>query len=433
MKYFNTSIITFVSLAISLLMLPSEGQTKLTWKINEGNVLNQPASWFASKEARQIAKTVLYFQRKNGGWPKNKDMIKEYSGTEINHIKNDRRDKDTTFDNGSTYTHIRFLARVNKAQPNPKYEDAIRRGLEFTLSAQYPNGGFPQQFPNRKGYAKDITFNDDAMTGVMNLLFDVAHEQSPFNNISSDIRARASTALSKGIDCILKAQIRTGGKLTAWAQQYDHQSLKPTWARAFEPPSISSRESVSILEFLMRLPNPSAEIKTAIHHGVQWLNDVKIRGIRVVDEKESSKIQNIKQHRGYDRVVKEDASAPPIWARLYRIEDNKPLFISDKKIKYKLEDISYDRRTGYSWYGYYATKLLSKDYPRWKARHGGQAIHTDNGEETAGAAIHADPGVTPSKTSSINVSPPTNEPEPDEVSKQRQNDEKDDLHYQYNF
>ena len=46
--------------------------------------------------------------------------------------------------------------------------------MDYLLKAQYPNGGWPQFYPNLNGYYKHITFNDDAMIGVMKLLRDVA-------------------------------------------------------------------------------------------------------------------------------------------------------------------------------------------------------------------------------------------------------------------
>ena len=38
------------------------------------DVLQQPAEWYATAEARGIADTVLLYQDASGGWPKNRDM-----------------------------------------------------------------------------------------------------------------------------------------------------------------------------------------------------------------------------------------------------------------------------------------------------------------------------------------------------------------------
>jgi len=62
-------------------------------------------------------------------------------------------------------------------------------------------------------------------------------------------------------------------------------------------------------------------------------------------------------------------AAPPLWARFYEIGTNKPLFADrDGVAKYDLEDIGYERRNGYAWYGTWPAKLLSDEYPAWKTR-----------------------------------------------------------------
>ena len=82
---------------------------------------------------------------------------------------------ETTIDNRTTYPQIAYLGKVITASllkqtpPNnfPKYKEAFNKGLDYLLSSQYENGGFPQFFPLKKGYYTHITFNDDAMIGVL--------------------------------------------------------------------------------------------------------------------------------------------------------------------------------------------------------------------------------------------------------------------------
>jgi hypothetical protein len=45
----------------------------------------------------------------------------------------------------------------------------------------------------------------------------------------------------------------------------------------------------------------------------------------------------------------------------------------DGKRVYRLADVDRERRTGYSWYGGYATRLLSQDVPAWQKRVAAQA------------------------------------------------------------
>ena len=79
------------------------------------------------------------------------------------------------------------------------------------------------------------------------------------------------------------------------------------------------------------------------------------------------RVKDISKPKGWDRIVVQDSSAPSMWARFYEIETNKPLFCSrDGAPKYQLSEISHERRTGYSWLGYYVDSLLKKEYPAWQ-------------------------------------------------------------------
>jgi len=70
-----------------------------------------------------------------------------------------------------------FLADVYRRSTETKYRDAARRALDFLLTMQAPSGGFPQVYPARTGatYSNYITFNDDAMVRLMELLREVSN------------------------------------------------------------------------------------------------------------------------------------------------------------------------------------------------------------------------------------------------------------------
>lgn len=192
--------------------------------------LKQPPAWYDSAEATTIANRVLSYQTKSGGWPKNHDMTQPPDAQAFGH-------EDVTaptIDNGATYTQIRFLARVAVTHPETRYRDAVRRGLEYLLAAQYENGGWPQFYPLIPGYYTHITFNDDAMIGVLQLLRDVARGTPPFALIEESLRQRAATAEQKGIACILRCQITSGGAKTVWCAQHDENTFEPVPARKYE-------------------------------------------------------------------------------------------------------------------------------------------------------------------------------------------------------
>jgi len=203
------------------------------------------------------------------------------------------------------------------------------------------------------------------MIGVMSLLRDMAQGTAELSFVDDKTRRQAAQALTKGVDCILKCQITVRGKKTSWCAQHDEKTLVPRKARSYELASLSGAESVKIVRFLMAIENPAPEIVDAVESAVAWFDQVKIMGQRVTSVPAPS------TPRGRDRVVVPDTSAPPLWARFYEIETNRPFFCSrDGVPKYRLSEISHERRNGYSWLGTYADNLLKEDYPAWQNRLG---------------------------------------------------------------
>ena len=76
----------------------------------------------------------------------------------------------------------------------------------------------------------------------------------------------------RALQCILDLQITINNTKTIWAQQYDPITLKPTQARDFEQKSLCSLESAQLLVYLMSIPNPSLNIKSAIISGCEWFS-----------------------------------------------------------------------------------------------------------------------------------------------------------------
>lgn len=317
--------------------------------------LKKPDAWFGSPEARQIAGHLLSYQCEAGGWPKNTDTVsRPFVG--------DRAKLMPTFDNGATTDELRFLARAFAATQETSFRAAFDRGLDYVLRAQYPNGGWPQFFPLRKGYYDRITFNDNAMVRVMEFVREVAREPR-YGFVDPKVRAACQEAFERGITCILKCQIIVDGRPTVWCAQHDEKTFAPAKARAYELPSYSGAESVGITRLLMSLDKPSAEVKAAIEGAMTWFEAHKIAGIRI------EAVDDAKAPKGKDHVVVKDSQAPALWARFYDLKTGQPFFCDrDGVPKPALADIGYERRNGYSWYGPYARDLLEKDYPAWKRR-----------------------------------------------------------------
>ena len=101
----------------------------------------------------------------------------------------------------------------------------------ISFKAQYPNGGWPQFWPRPKGYYTHITYNDNAMVNVMELLREVYEKKAPYEYVPDSICNRARAAFNKGVECILKTQVVLNGKPTVWCAQHDEHTLAPAKAR----------------------------------------------------------------------------------------------------------------------------------------------------------------------------------------------------------
>ena len=368
----HASLIGIVWLASALRSLgvvaPAAAQTSsatITWN----RALDQPPAWYASAEAVRIADNVLLYQHTNGGWEKNIDMARVLADSDRARTRDTNLQGGTTIDNNGSYTQVRYLARVYEATRQERLREAMLRGVDFLLSAQYPNGGWPQFYPIRQGYYEHVTFNDGAMIGVMRVLRDIAQVRAPFASVDAERRRRASVAIAKGLDVILKTQVVVNGKLTAWCAQYDHATLRCAKARAYELPSLSGGESVDVVRYLMEIEKPSPEIVRAVESAVRWFDVVKLTGIDVVTKRDST------LPRGFDRVVIASPAAAPLWARFYEIGTNKPMFVGrDGIVRASLAEIEHERRIGYNYLSGWARELLSKEYPAWRRRVGTETI-----------------------------------------------------------
>lgn len=331
----------------------------ISWR----NALRQPAAWYGGPEATRIAANLLIYQRDNGGWDKNLDMAMPLGPRDRAPLEKEKATGLSTIDNDSTYPQMRFLARVYTAGKDDRFAAAFRRAFEYLLKAQYENGGWPQFYPLRDGYWSHITYNDDAMVGVMETLRDIAAGRPDFVFVGAPDRARARHAVDKGIECILKTQVTENAKLTVWCAQHDEHTLAPAKARAYEHPSLSGSESVGIVEFLMAIDEPSPEIVRSIQAAVDWFRASAIHATKVVPRPAPG------TPKGFDNTVVVDASAPLLWARFYELGTNRPIFSGrDSVIKYSMAEIEYERRNGYRWYVDRPAKLLNDEYPKWAAK-----------------------------------------------------------------
>ncbi|MFW0714876.1 pectate lyase [Pedobacter sp. N23S346] len=321
------------------------------------------ASCFAQMPTDSTAEKMLVYQLGNGGWPKQLEdkSVVNYGATLTPQLLAKIKataDKHATFDNKATSREVVYLVKAYKETKNKAYLNAAEKGLDYILEAQYNNGGWPQYYPDQSLYRSEITYNDDAMVNLLNILQDIATKKNDFEVVNPKYLPKVEKAIVKGTDCILKTQVKQHGVLTIWAAQYDKDSLLPAKARAFEPASLATSESVGIIRFLMGIKNPSPAVKTAVTAAVKWFDTYKIQGYRFDREK------------GKTAALVADPTSMA-WARFYDLDKNCPVFGDrDNTIKSKLEELSPERRSGYAWYGNWGQKVIEKEYPKWLAANG---------------------------------------------------------------
>lgn len=330
--------------------------------------LKRPAAWYASSEARHVADVIVSFQTPAGGWGKNmarngplRQRGQNWVATGDSYVG--------TIDNDATTTELRFLARVQAQVPGADgqaYRAAFQKGIRYLLDAQYPNGGFPQVYPLAGGYHDAITFNDDALLDVAQVLDAVARRDQDYGFVPPALAAQAKDASARVLQLILSTQVVVRGVRTAWGQQVDMLTLAPVGARNFEPVSLASAESAALLEFLMLQPAPSPEVVAAVHAGAGWLRRTALRDIDWTDA-----ASDASPEAGRRRVDRPGAG--PIWSRYYEIDDanasTRPIFGDrDRSIHDDVNELSAERRNGYAWYGTRPLDALAA-YADWSRRH----------------------------------------------------------------
>ncbi|MBN1925546.1 MAG: pectate lyase [Prolixibacteraceae bacterium] len=313
---------------------------------------------FDTTDVIDIANNLLAYQNEDGGWPKNIDWLAKLDRDSVINTLSERY-RQSTYDNRNIFPQIEYLSAVYYYTDEEKYKQAAEKGFQYILSTQYPKGGW-------RGWDADaITFNDDVMTGIMNLLFDVKNNDSIYSWIDPDLRSKLISAFESGLQVILKCQIELNGVKTAWCQQHDPATYKPIRGRSYEHASVTARESSDIVLLLMRIEQPDSATIKAIGNAVRWFKNAAINGYRYA----TITIPETPYHEttvNFDREFVPDSTAKTVWARYYDLEKGEPfLSLNDGTIVYNLPEITFDRRIGYDWYGFWPEKVLEQ-YGMWK-------------------------------------------------------------------
>lgn len=292
--------------------------------------------------AKEAADALAAGQLDSGGW--------DYS---IDFDPAARKPQFTNFDDDTTQSAVRFLLALVDADPvgNDVRDRQIRaacdRALEKMLEAQYPNGAWPQRydgrprdpgdFPVRRAvvpaswprewpkadYRQAYTLNDGTLRDCVGVMFDAFRRRGD---------ARYRDAACRAGEFLILAQLPQ--PQAAWAQQYD-RAMQPSWARAFEPPAVTAGESVGAVRTLVDIFHATGDRKylAPIPAAIDWWRRSEI--------------------------------APGRWARFYELGTNRPIYGDrDGRIRYRLYEISPERRTGYGWEGEFGVAGAIRAYER---------------------------------------------------------------------
>lgn len=340
--------------------------------------LDQYPEFYAGPAARHVADVIVSFQTPAGGWGKNQgrsDTLRlpgqAYVPNNISHYLapgdfDTPRDPNWnyvgTLDNDATTTELHFLALVARQAPGAEgdaYRAGFLRGVRYLLSAQFPNGGWPQVWPLEGGYHDAITYNDDAVTKAAELLTQVgANASGEFSFVPQEIRGQAAAAARRALDCIVATQVTVNGRRTIWGQQHDAFTLAPVSARNFEPPVLATGESADLLLYLMSLPQPSPALRAAIRAAARWFEEAAITGYAWTG-----------RDTPQGRMLMKQPGAGPLWARFYAPDPMRPVFGDrDKTVHDDVNELTLERRNGYNWYVTDPKKALTV-YETWNKAH----------------------------------------------------------------
>ncbi len=281
--------------------------------------------------ARNTGRALVWGQRTEGGWDHRVD---------VSHLTPDarvpeRKKGHCSFDDNISQGAVDFLMDLDETLDEPWLDDGVALGLRFLLRSQFPNGAWPQWYPLRGGYHNHYTFNDNAINDCIRVLLD-AHRRYG--------KKEYLAGAKRGGGFIIVSQVKP--PQTGWAQQYSHD-LKPAKARSFEPAAICSATSARNIRTLVDLAVYTGDTKYLgpIPAALDWLDRSKLKA--------------------------------GLWARLYEVGTNKPIYGDrDGRIHYTLQEISEERRTGYSWQSGYGVASARAYYER--VRKTGPAVYANS-------------------------------------------------------
>ena len=291
--------------------------------------------------AGEVVHALYETQLASGGWDyriefdaENRKRRHYRSDVEAGDTERGKRRDTSTYDDNNTQSALSFLMQADEAFGGESEEArrAIEYGLTKLLAAQYPNGAWPQRYAGesrsedeypvvkarypeswerehpKQDYRGYYTFNDNTIRDVVRVFLDAHRRYGKDDHLA---------AAKRGGDFILLAQMPNPQPV--WAQQYNSK-MEPSWARKFEPASVTGGESVGAIRTLLDIYLHTGDDKylDAIPPALDWFRRSSI---------------------GENR-----------WARFYELRTNRPLYFTKE---YELVYTDDDLPTHYSFQSSY--------------------------------------------------------------------------------
>lgn len=228
---------------------------------------------YCLEAARRAAHSLAWGQLSSGGWhysinfdPQAAQGFHYRRDLEAGTTEAGKKQRTSTFDDDTSQSALCFLMEFDRATnfADETVHRAARFALDAFLKVQRPNGGWPQRFdgpcdpaawparPARIPESWSRTFPNVAYGSYYTMNDDVAHDLIRTLLLAHDIygsKEALASAYRTG-DFFIAAQLPE--PQPSWGQQYN-ANMEPAWARRFEPPSVVTRESVSVVRSLGEL------------------------------------------------------------------------------------------------------------------------------------------------------------------------------------
>lgn len=256
--------------------------------------------------ARAAGLALARAQSACGGW----DRLAETAERDARDPEFERRPARATFDDRTSQGALEFLIELDALLDEPWLTDSIERAIAHHLEAQRADGAWPQWYPLRGGYRDLATYDDGATNDCVAVLLIAAERYGRPDCLEA--------ALAAG-DHIRRSQL--AAPQAGWAPRYDDE-LRPAPARAFEPAAVCSAVTARNLRTLLLLHERTREGRflEPLPAAIAWLERSRLPDGR--------------------------------WARFRELGTDRPIFADhDGSIRYELDEISAERRAGYSWHG----------------------------------------------------------------------------------